>query len=190
MTLFEILFSFQIASRICWVIYLAYWRAASQPCRHTADESCFRVVGIFCWMLILFTHTVMESCSDVQMEYWDVSFHRSSCIWLITQKSASFLFIFILLWNTNHHSRALIATIKDMGSCPCPRCFMPKASFDLLGVFKDMRDRVTKLRTYSLARVTEAREYIYKWGNTVNGSKVLATLGQGSWVPTVVRLTS
>lgn len=67
---------------------------------------------------------------------------------------------------------------------------MPKASFDLLGVFKDMRDRVTKLRTYSLARVTEAREYIYKWGNTVNGSKVLATLGQGSWVPTVVRLTS
>jgi hypothetical protein len=88
-----------------------------------------------------------------------------------------------------HSCRVLIATIKDMGACPCPRCLIPKASFDLLGLYRDMRDRVTSLRTYSLAKVTEAREYIYRWGNTVDGSKVQTTLGQGSWVPTMVRLT-
>jgi hypothetical protein len=31
-----------------------------------------------------------------------------------------------------------------------------------------------------------ARNFIYNAGNTVNGSKVRATLGEGSWVPTVV----
>jgi hypothetical protein len=31
-----------------------------------------------------------------------------------------------------------------------------------------------------------ARSFIFSGGNTVNGSKVQATLGEGSWVPTVV----
>lgn len=82
--------------------------------------------------------------------------------------------------------RVLLAMIKDMGSCPCPRCFTPKASFDLLGLFRDMQDRVNNIRTYCLATVSKAREFIYREGNTVDGSKVQATLGEGSWVPTVV----
>jgi len=73
-----------------------------------------------------------------------------------------------------------------MGSCPCPRCLMPKASFDLLGLFKDTRYRITNLRNYCLVRVIKARELIYREGNTVDGSKAQATLGEGSWVPTVV----
>jgi hypothetical protein len=50
-----------------------------------------------------------------------------------------------------------------------------------------MRDRAASLRVYSIAKVTEARQFIYRWGNTVDGTKVQVTLGQGSWVPTVVR---
>jgi hypothetical protein len=73
-----------------------------------------------------------------------------------------------------------------MGYCPCPRCLGRKSSFDLLGLFKDMQDRVVKLRTYFLERVRSARGFIYKSGNTVDGSKVQTTLGEGSWVPTVV----
>lgn len=73
-----------------------------------------------------------------------------------------------------------------MGFCPCPRCLVPKASFDLLGLFKDMQDRVATLRTYCLEKVIKARGFIYSLGNTVNGSKVQATIGDGSWVPTVV----
>jgi hypothetical protein len=49
-----------------------------------------------------------------------------------------------------------------------------------------MRDRVSNLRTYCLAEVTRARGFIYKLGNTVDGSKVQTALGAGSWVPTVV----
>jgi hypothetical protein len=49
-----------------------------------------------------------------------------------------------------------------------------------------MRGRLANLRTYCLETVNQARGYIYEWGNTVDGSKVQRTLGEGSWVPTVV----
>jgi Plavaka transposase len=88
--------------------------------------------------------------------------------------------------NINQCCRVLIATIKDMGSCPCPRCLAPKASFDLMGLFKDIQGRVANIRTYCLDNVTRARGFIYGLGHTVDGSKVQVTLGEGSWVPTMV----
>jgi hypothetical protein len=63
---------------------------------------------------------------------------------------------------------------------------MPKARFDFLGLVKDMRDRVAELRTYCLERIISARQFIYMSGYTVDGSKVQASLREGSWVPTVV----
>ncbi|KAG2058142.1 hypothetical protein BDR06DRAFT_876717 [Suillus hirtellus] len=36
-----------------------------------------------------------------------------------------------------------------------------------------------------MAKVEKAHEFIYKWGNTVDGPKVENTLGDGSWVPTI-----
>lgn len=41
-----------------------------------------------------------------------------------------------------------------------------------------------------MTNVVKAREFIYKWGNTVNGVKVEHALGEGSWVPTVVSANS
>jgi len=73
-----------------------------------------------------------------------------------------------------------------MGSCPCPRCLTPKNSFNLLGLLKDMKSQVTRLRVYSVTNIVRAREYIYKWGNTVDGTKVQEMLGEGSWVPILV----
>lgn len=63
---------------------------------------------------------------------------------------------------------------------------MPKSLFASLGLLKDMKRRTTELRVYSMTAVTQARDYIYKWGNTVDGLKVAQTLGEGSWVPTIV----
>jgi hypothetical protein len=51
-----------------------------------------------------------------------------------------------------------------------------------------MKARITNLRVYVMATVIKAREYIYKEGNTVDGSKVERTLGEGSWVPTIVSI--
>lgn len=83
--------------------------------------------------------------------------------------------------------RVLIATIKDMGLCPCPRCLTPKNSFSSLGLVRDMKSRLTNLRVYTMAKVIQARDFIYRYGNTVDGVKVEHTLGEGSWVPILVR---
>ncbi|KAG1845733.1 hypothetical protein DFJ58DRAFT_730795 [Suillus subalutaceus] len=90
----------------------------------------------------------------------------------------------IFTYSTDYPEKVLIATIKDTGSRPCPRCLTPKASFDFLGLFKDMQGHVANLRTYCLDSVTSARTFIYGRENTVNGSKVQAALGGGLWVPT------
>jgi hypothetical protein len=84
--------------------------------------------------------------------------------------------------------RVLIATIKDMGWCPCPRCLTPKSSFGLLGLATDMAKRFNNLRSYARTGVMKAREFIYQSGNTVDGAKVDDALGEGSWVPVLVSL--
>jgi hypothetical protein len=77
-----------------------------------------------------------------------------------------------------------------MGLCPCPRCLTPKSLFNFLGLSSDMRSRVANLREYVMMRVVKARDFIYTNGNTVDGVKVEHTLGEGSWVPTLVSETT
>jgi hypothetical protein len=101
--------------------------------------------------------------------------------------------LLLTLFKTLFHSllyRALISTIKDMGLCPCPRCVTLKSMFNFLGLPRDMRRRMTNLRTYAKENVVKARDFIYRWGNTVDGTKVENTLGKGSWVPTLVSATA
>jgi hypothetical protein len=62
--------------------------------------------------------------------------------------------------------------------------------FNFLGRLGDMKRRVTNLRAYAMTNVVKARDFIYGWGNTVDGAKVENALGEGSWVPTVVSTTA
>jgi hypothetical protein len=58
--------------------------------------------------------------------------------------------------------------------------------FTYLGLVKDMKSRIQNVRVYIKNNVVRAREYIYKWGNIVDGAKVEEALGEGSWVPVLV----
>ncbi|KAG2339318.1 hypothetical protein BDR05DRAFT_977756 [Suillus weaverae] len=91
----------------------------------------------------------------------------------------------IFTYSADYPEKVLIATIKDMGLCACPHCLTPKSLFGSLGLVKDMRSRIQNICIYTITKVLEAREFIYKRGNTVDGSKVEDTLGEGSWVPTL-----
>ncbi|KAG2060721.1 hypothetical protein BDR06DRAFT_986857 [Suillus hirtellus] len=95
------------------------------------------------------------------------------------------IFPCIFTYSADYPENVLIATIKDMGSCPCPHCLTPKNVFTSLGLRKDMKSRLQNLRVYITTNVVRAREYIYQWGNTVDGTKVEEMLGEGSWVPVV-----
>ncbi|KIK34857.1 hypothetical protein CY34DRAFT_17433 [Suillus luteus UH-Slu-Lm8-n1] len=94
----------------------------------------------------------------------------------------------IFTYSADYPEKVLIATIKDMGLCPCPRCLTPKRLFNVLGLARDMRRRITNLRAYVMTNVIKAREFIYTSGNTVDGAKVDHTLGEGSWNQFVQKL--
>jgi hypothetical protein len=62
--------------------------------------------------------------------------------------------------------------------------------FGSLSLLQDMKSRLTNLRVYVTMKVVQAREFIYKCSNTVDGLRVEQTLGEGSWVPTMVSTNS
>lgn len=67
--------------------------------------------------------------------------------------------------------RVLIASIRDKGLCPCPRCLMPLNKVHNLGTKLDMKQRQTLARTDDLdrrTRVKEARSIIYDKDYAVN----------------------
>lgn len=62
--------------------------------------------------------------------------------------------------------------------------------FGSLGIGRDMKRRLANFRVYTREKVVKARDFIYRWGNTVDGTKVENALGEGSWVPTLVSATA
>ncbi|KAG2337754.1 hypothetical protein BDR05DRAFT_978379 [Suillus weaverae] len=135
---------------------------------------CHREVFQACWEILLdedfcytYQHGIILKCADGVLRR---------------------VFPRIFTYSADYPEKVLIATIKDMGWCPCPRCLTPKCSFSLLGLARDMKNRLTNIHSYAMARVMKAREFIYQSGNTVDGTKVDDTLGEGSWVPVLVTL--
>ena len=83
--------------------------------------------------------------------------------------------------------RVLLATIRDKGLCPCPRCLVPKSQLDLMGQRRDITSRQKKIREYLSFFVLVARENIYKKGSAIGGAAVNRLLKDTSAVPTIVR---
>jgi hypothetical protein len=90
---------------------------------------------------------------------------------------------------TQKSDRILIASIRNLGRCPCPRCLIPLDRVSKMGMRRDMTQRRTLARIDDVKRrncVETAREKIYEQGYVVN-SRVVEDLLQGdSLVPTAV----
>jgi hypothetical protein len=82
--------------------------------------------------------------------------------------------------------RVLLATIRDKGSCPCPRCLAPKIDFQHVGLLSDMSQRISKARSYLRDKVAAAWAAIYGTGAPIKGSVPEAHLKEKSLVPTFV----
>ena len=85
-------------------------------------------------------------------------------------------------------SRVLLATIRDKGLCPCPRCMIPKSKFLQVGWWNDIKARVSQARTYMQDKVVAARHAIYRLGVPIKGVTVEHLLKDYSLVPTLVSL--
>jgi hypothetical protein len=94
------------------------------------------------------------------------------------------------LTGTHHPLRVILATIRDKGLCPCPRCLIPKPKLDRVGHLADAKARTNQARSYQSVRglVEMARNAIYDQGVPINGARVQRLLKPTSSVPTLVSL--
>jgi len=88
---------------------------------------------------------------------------------------------------TRWSCRVLLATLRNKGLCPCPRCLIPKVKIDLMGQIRDLAQRISNPRNIIYDVVQTARSFIYQLGIPINGSAVAQLLKPTSSVPTVVR---
>ena len=84
----------------------------------------------------------------------------------------------------------LLATIKNLGRAPCPRCLVQKKEIHRVGTPSDMRHR-QKIRVDDEERrdkVEKARAFMFKDGLAITSKSVKQTLDNHSMVATRVSL--
>ncbi|KIK81965.1 hypothetical protein PAXRUDRAFT_47946, partial [Paxillus rubicundulus Ve08.2h10] len=91
----------------------------------------------------------------------------------------------IFTYSADYPEKVLLATIRDKGNCPCPRCLVPKAHFHRIGFVSDMSARISRVRQYLKAQVSAARDAIYKLGAPIKGVDPERNLKEFSLVPTL-----
>ena len=82
-----------------------------------------------------------------------------------------------------------MATIRNLGHCPCPRCTTPLSRVHLLGTKNDRQARTSLARVDDnqyRSRLSTARQAIYKQNYDVDSAAVARMLKPWSLVPTSV----
>ncbi|KAF9461194.1 hypothetical protein BDZ94DRAFT_826153 [Collybia nuda] len=90
----------------------------------------------------------------------------------------------IITYSADYPEKVLLATIRDRGRCPCPRCLVPKVLLDRVGLARDSATRI-KIRQIVPSLVLAARRYIYNLGHSITGVRVEELLQEISAVPTI-----
>lgn len=115
----------------------------------------------------------------------------SSHILPITRKSKFSIYSTLASFVDYCNYRVLLATIRNLGSCPCPRCLIPKQRIPEIGVKRDDTNRKSTQRTAKESGlgfwITLVRDLIYKMGKGVKSAFVERILAPESLAPTAVR---
>jgi hypothetical protein len=148
------------------------------------------------WRVILdddfvkaYQHGIVVVCPDgIERRFYPRIFTYSADY---PEKSAPFSPTIALL--TAGPPRVLMAGIRNLGGCPCPRCKVPLSEVNLVGEASDRRDRSRLARTDDHRRkllVSTARRAILERNLAVNSAYVERLLKPESLVPTSVKRLS
>lgn len=99
----------------------------------------------------------------------------------------------LLAWLTPLSCRILLASIRNLGGCPCPRCTIPLSNVHLVGTKRDRNNRVKLARVDDRRHrnlVSQARRAIYQHNFAVDSAPVERMLKPNSFVPASVRHSS
>ncbi|KAF8834538.1 hypothetical protein BDN67DRAFT_992644 [Paxillus ammoniavirescens] len=94
----------------------------------------------------------------------------------------------IFTYSADYPEKVLIATIRNLGKCPCPRCLIPKSHVHLLATRLDILecDTLSHLDTAQrCAKVISAHKLIYESNYAVDGTCVEELLKDESLIPTL-----
>ena len=87
------------------------------------------------------------------------------------------------------HLRILLASIRNLGHCPCPRCLIPMEHN--MGMPRDMTQRKSLVcidNVQQRSRVKAAHEAIYVKNSAIDSMAVQNLLKEDSLVPTAVSI--
>ncbi|KAJ3530549.1 hypothetical protein NMY22_g8529 [Coprinellus aureogranulatus] len=93
----------------------------------------------------------------------------------------------IFTYSADYPEKILIASIKNLGTFPCPRCKVAMKDVPAMGKFRDRNTRVRWARVDDenrRKRVVDARNYLYKDHLSLASTYVEARMDDGSLVPT------
>ncbi|KDQ13654.1 hypothetical protein BOTBODRAFT_90697, partial [Botryobasidium botryosum FD-172 SS1] len=94
----------------------------------------------------------------------------------------------IFTYTADYPEKVLLATLRNNGACPCPRCLVDKSDIHRMGMLSDQRCRTLYQRRDNQerrTRVKKARDLIYgRMRRLVGSSKVEDIMKQRSEVPT------
>ncbi|KJA14075.1 hypothetical protein HYPSUDRAFT_107425, partial [Hypholoma sublateritium FD-334 SS-4] len=99
----------------------------------------------------------------------------------------------IFTYSADYPEKILLATIRNFGLCPCPRCLISKDKIPDVGKVYDDHRRNTTSRIDSTARnfdINTARRFIYENGEGVKSAAVERVLRDKSFVPTTNAFSS
>jgi hypothetical protein len=126
----------------------------------------------------------MVSFSNALMESYGVSFQGYSLTLQIIRKSKPYSVHWLTI--STYSCRMLLATLRDKGLYLCPRCLVPRAELDKLGLVSDLQGRLSRSRTFLLNKIVEARRMLYNLGICATSIKIQRILKPFSLVPTMV----
>uniref|UniRef100_A0AAD5VJF2 C2H2-type domain-containing protein n=1 Tax=Leucocoprinus birnbaumii TaxID=56174 RepID=A0AAD5VJF2_9AGAR len=78
----------------------------------------------------------------------------------------------IFSYSADYPEKALLATIRDKGLFPCPRCLVHRSELHNLGQRRDRKTRMEKLRV-GVSAVPTVNAFVDRLGTTFNPSKML-----------------
>ncbi|KAH7904570.1 hypothetical protein BJ138DRAFT_1018968 [Hygrophoropsis aurantiaca] len=94
----------------------------------------------------------------------------------------------IFTYSADYPEKVLIATVRNLGCCPCPRCLLPKDQIQNIGAEADRLQRERLMRVDNEERqskILAIRKNIYQKKYAVdNEQHVESLLRPESWVPT------
>ncbi|GBE88316.1 hypothetical protein SCP_1301310 [Sparassis crispa] len=125
------------------------------------------------WKLLLGDHFEEACCHEIVVRCGNGIIRR--------------LYPHFFTYSADYPEKVLLATIRDMSGCPCPRCLIAKKDIHQLATVTDMRCRHDTARVDDdghHSKVQQARKFIYELGYIVNSTVVDEILKAESLVPT------